>query len=425
MVLAVSSVACGSDGSSNDAHGGASSGGASSGGASFGGANAGGGRSGSAGSSAAGAAGASGADSTPLFVSLGFQHGCAITSAGGVKCWGQTDTGQLGDGQTMQASKAVPAPVDVVGLSSGMVAVTAGGHHSCALSKAGGVKCWGENNYGQLGNGSSEDSAVPVDVVGLAAGVVEVQAGSNHTCAKLEDGTLQCWGSNRWGDLGDGTGTMEATGDAKTPRAVPELGPVGSFSLAEGSTCAVTAAGSAQCWGNNNFGQLGTAGEEVALVPTQVVGLEAGVTQISVSGGFGCATTDQGTGKCWGRNTSTQLGNNTNQASLTPVDVLGLTNAKEIQAGYVHTCALLADATVKCWGSDENGQVGTNHTGNESTPFLIPGLSGVVQLSTSSSTNCVVLSSPATIKCWGTNSYGELGDDGGSKSRTPRTLPGF
>jgi alpha-tubulin suppressor-like RCC1 family protein len=379
----------------------------------------------SAGTSASGSAGAASAGSTPLFVSLGFQHGCAVTSAGGVKCWGQIGAGQLGDGKTSQPDQAVPAPVDVVGLSAGMVAIAAGGYHSCALSKAGGVKCWGRNSYGQLGNDSTENSAVPVDVVGLASGAVEIQAGINHTCAKLADGTLQCWGSNRWGELGDGTGSMSADSDAKTPRTLSALGPVGSFSLGEGSTCAVTSAGSAQCWGDNSSGQLGTGTQEDALTPAQVVGLEAGVAQISMSGSFACAVTMGGTAKCWGENTSSQLGDDTTQRALTPVDVLGLTNVKVIQAGYVHTCALTADATVKCWGSDENGQVGTDHTGNERTPFQVPSLSGVVQLSTHSSTNCVVLSSPATIKCWGTNSYGELGNDGGSKSRTPKTLPGF
>jgi alpha-tubulin suppressor-like RCC1 family protein len=361
---------------------------------------------------------------TQLYVSLGTQHGCAVTSAGGVKCWGLLDQGQLGNGTATPANEAVPAPVAVIGLDSAMVAVAAGGHHSCALGKDGGMKCWGENRFGQLGNDSTEDSSVPVEVVGLPAAVVEVQAGFDHTCAKLEDGTLWCWGGNRQGELGDGSGEALGTGDAHIPREVPGLGPVRAFSLGAMATCAVTQAGSAKCWGDNRNGKLGTGTTESALSPVQVVGLETGVTQISANGSCTCAVMDLGTAKCWGQNTSGQLGNATTEPSLVPVDVIGLSDATLIQVGYEHACALLADATVKCWGSDTRGELGS-HRDADNARVPGPGLSGVVQLSTAGLTNCTVLSSPATIECWGTNSYGELGDDRGSYSPTPRTLPGF
>lgn len=414
LSLLILVVGCGSDGSPNDDSDGASSGGASSGGASS-----------SGGSSAIdGAGGSSSAGNTPLFVGLGTWHGCAITSSGGVKCWGLVDKGALGHGISTPVGQAVSEPVAVTGLDSGMVAVTSGDYHSCALSEDGAVKCWGDNYFGQLGNDSKEGSAVPVDVVGLPSRVLEVRAGNGYTCAKVEDATLWCWGANRNGELGDGSGDSSGRGDAQTPREVPGLGAVRSFALGEGSTCAVTQDGSAKCWGKNNAGQLGVGTTEGALSPAQVVGLETGITGVSVGASFTCAITEEGTGKCWGQNTSGQLGNGSTEPSFVPVDVLELTDAEVIQAGYVHTCALLADSSVKCWGSDTNGQLGSHtDSNNEVTPGLE--LSGVVQLSTNGSSNCAVLSSPSTIQCWGSNSYGKLGNDAGGTYRTPRTLPGF
>jgi len=363
------------------------------------------------------------AGNTPLHVSLGLNHGCAVTSSGGVRCWGLPDEGQLGNGESQPEGEAVPEPVAATGLNSGMVAVAAGGYHSCALGKDGSVQCWGKNGFGQLGNDSSEDSAIPVAVSGLPA-AVEIQAGYGHTCARLEDDTLRCWGSNRWGELGDGSSDMSGQSDAHTPREVPGLGPVLSFALGVDNTCAVTRSGSAKCWGNNNSGQLGTGTTEAAPSPVQVVGLETGVTQIGVGSSVGCAVTAQGTAKCWGDNNRGQLGDKTTVRSLLPVDVSDLTDAVVIQPGYVHTCVLTTDASVKCWGDGSNGQLGS-HTDADNKSQPGPGLSGVVQLSSQGSSNCAVLSSPKTIQCWGSNSYGVLGTDGGGSARTPQTLPGF
>jgi alpha-tubulin suppressor-like RCC1 family protein len=235
-----------------------------------------------------------------------------------------------------------------------------------------------------------------------------------------------CWGGNRHGELGDGTANAAGQRDATTPREVPGLADVRSFVAGANMTCAVTGAGAALCWGDNTDGRLGDGTTANSPSPVQVVGLEASAAQISATGGSGCAVMDSGAIKCWGENEKAQLGSGSSSAmSLTPVDVVGVSDASFVQAGASHTCALLTGGTVKCWGSDTNGQVGTNHTGNEPTPFAVPGLTNVSQLSTHGSSNCVVLGSPSSIKCWGADFYGELGDGGGSYSRTPRTLPGF
>ncbi len=157
-------------------------------------------------------------------------------------------------------------PVDVSGLGSGVRAIAAGGH-SCALTSAGGVKCWGSNFAGQLGNGTNTDSNVPVDVSGLGSGISAIAAGGNHSCALTSAGAVKCWGFNIFGQLGDGTST-----DSNVPVDVSDLGS-GISAIAAGGihSCALTSAGGAKCWGNNSGGQLGDGSSQpFSTVPVDV-----------------------------------------------------------------------------------------------------------------------------------------------------------
>ncbi|MBI4401534.1 MAG: RCC1 repeat-containing protein, partial [Nitrospirae bacterium] len=146
-------------------------------------------------------------------IAAGRRHTCALTTAGGVKCWGNNHDSQLGDGTAIDRSN----PVDVAGLTSGVKAITAGWRHTCALTAAGGVKCWGKNHDGQLGDGTANNRSLPLDVVGLTGGVKAVAAGGQHTCA-LTPIYVKCWGDNEDGQLGDGTTT-------DTLAAKEEVGP--------------------------------------------------------------------------------------------------------------------------------------------------------------------------------------------------------
>jgi alpha-tubulin suppressor-like RCC1 family protein len=366
----------------------------------------------SAGSSSTRAPVAPAASSTASAVSAGDLHTCARTSAGGVKCWGNNDSGELGDGTTTDRH----TPVDVSGLGSGVAAVTAGKSqdYTCALTSAGGVKCWGNNDFGQLGDGTTRERRTPVDVSGLTSGVVAVAA-AGHTCALTSAGGVKCWGLNGEGELGDGTTT-----ERHTPVDVSGLtSGVAAISAGAGHhTCALTRAGGVKCWGNNDFGQLGNACRNPCTTPVDVSGLTSGVVAVSAGGFYTCALTSAGGAKCWGAITG----------GHTPVDVPGLTSGvAAISAGGQHTCALTSAGGVKCWGANTNGQLGDGTFRDRHTPVDVTGLTrGVAAISAGGQHTCA-LTSGGGVKCWGNNYSGQLGDNKtcGVVCSTPVQVVGF
>jgi alpha-tubulin suppressor-like RCC1 family protein len=234
-----------------------------------------------------------------------------------------------------------------------VASVTAGGSHTCVVTTAGGVKCWGLNDHGQLGNGSG-DELLPVDVPGLASGITAAAAGARHTCARTNSGGLKCWGANFNGALGDGTTTHRAA-----PVDVLGLSSgVEQVALGSDFTCALNASGGVKCWGLNSYGNLGDGTYAHRHSPTEVSGLGSGVVSISVGHMHACALTTAGAVKCWGG--ALGVGDFSAVAyGPAPVDVPELgTNVVAISAGGGFTCALKATGAVKCLGTSSNGQLG-------------------------------------------------------------------
>jgi len=353
-------------------------------------------------------------------VSTGGFHTCAVTSAGGVKCWGDNEEGQVADGTTTERD----SPVDVAGLTSGVAAVAAGRLHTCALTSAGGVKCWGDNEYGQLGDGTTLDRHTPVDVSGFPNGVAAVGAGGSHTCALTASGGVKCWGDNEYGQLGDGT-----TVDRNTPVSVSGFtSGVGAVAAGGFHTCALTASGGVECWGSNAYGGLGDGTTTDRYTPLDVFGLTSGVAAVAAGDFYTCAlTTSQGV-QCWGSNAHGELGDGTTEERHAPIDVRGLANGvTAVTVGQEHTCALTSVGGVKCWGYNDFGQLGDGTMKERHTPVNVRGLTrGVIAIAAGVDHTCA-LTSAGGVKCWGDNHDGQIGDNDacGTRCATPVQVPGF
>lgn len=348
-------------------------------------------------------------------IGAGGGHSCAVTSTGGAKCWGENDDGQLGNGSNVGSM----TPVDVTSLTSGVESISGGGSFTCALTTAGAVKCWGRNASGQLGDGTRTSRTTPVQVSGLAGGAAEISAGVSHACALLTNGAVKCWGNNSFGQLGDGTTSSSVT---NTP--VDADLPEGATAIATGSlfTCALTTVGGVKCWGDNVFGQLGDGTIEQRSLPAQVSGLTSGVGGIGAGGGgsFGhaCALLAAGGAMCWGNNEYGQLGDDRDcrnpEVCSIPIAVLDISeHLSAISGGSLFTCALTDGGAVKCWGHNDVGQLGDGLScgGLCGRPLNVIGLSsGVTAIATGSSHACASLA--AGIRCWGNNFDGQAGDGG-------------
>ena len=289
-------------------------------------------------------------------VVVGGYHACALLTDAIVKCWGNNQAGQLGDGTTTLR----PTPATVTGLSQ-VAQLTAGDGHTCALLKSGAVKCWGFNSAGQIGNGTTANALTPTLVPRLA-NVRQVVAGGIHTCARLADGTARCWGGNSSGQLGDGNRDgFAAPSVHSAPVVVLGLSSVVELSLGSGqsdSSCARLVDGSVNCWGMNGGGQLGDGTTTDRPTPTPVVGVTA-ASSISAGPGHGCARLTDGTVTCWGVNLFGQLGDGTTANHPTAAVVTGLAGVAAIAVGTGHSCAVKADGTLWCWGGNVTGQLGT------------------------------------------------------------------
>jgi len=366
-------------------------------------------------------------------IATGRLHACALTMEGAVRCWGYSDHGQIGNGAISDLGVAVPQPAQVTGLESGVQAISTYDDHTCAITASGGVKCWGADNFGQLGTGipytdsRPQLSAVPVDAKGLSS-VRQISVGALSACAVTESGALKCWGKNEAGLIGNGQ--RHIIGDLDAPDFLPPTDVVGlgsgvtEVSVGYTHACAVINGGALKCWGDNSYGELGLGEEKTSAVfaePQDVTAVGLNVAHVAAGWNATCVVMKDGTARCFGSDEKGQLGDGksgTLRKVTEPVAVVGLTAVTYVaRPGGDRTCAIAAGA-VKCMGF---GRIGQGDDPNFTSYVPVQSLDltsgwtavGVGGLGDGNrSFNCA-LSDQGAVRCWGDNSGGMLGDGKG------------
>lgn len=342
-------------------------------------------------------------------VVAGSSHSCAINGSGGVECWGSNASGQLGNGGTANSA----FPVQVSGLESGVKSISASYDHTCAVTAGGGVKCWGLGTSGRLGNGGSAVARTPVDVTGLTSGVMSVSAGESHTCVVTTAGGAKCWGLGSNGRLGNSSNSSSST-----PVDVTGLtSDVASIGVGRDFSCAVTVTGGARCWGYNAYGRLGNGSTTDRNYPVIPTGLSEGISAISGGSAHACALKTTGEAVCWGYGADGRLGNGKKSNVTTPVTVSGGADYASITVGGGYACATTKDGAAKCWGYNANGRLGDGTTTDRSVPTAVVGLDVNVSNIAAGTHACAIQAGNAF--CWGPGTSGQLGNGAFASSETP------
>lgn len=370
-----------------------------------------------AGDGAAGSGGSTVSAVPPLRgLVTGGSHACVIDSTDRAFCWGDDKFGQLG-GDAPTDSAIVPTLVPSL---TGVKVLAAGNFHTCAVASEG-TLCWGEGSQGQLGDGKSQDSKVPVKIAG-AAQLSLLTGGGDHTCGVGEPGgKVFCWGANT---------AFQSAGSDPTlvPTPVEQSDVSGATAVAAGAehSCAVDQTG-LRCWGANDKGQLGTGDTVASNVPVAVTGI-SGVKRVAANSRHTCATNQSDTLRCWGANAQGQIGNGSTNAAgqLTPTSVsfpVGVASVSAVAVGGSHTCAVAGGAGY-CWGSNVTGQLGDGTQDQRPTPTAITlaGSLTVTEIAAGAAFTCALVKGGTALTeiwCWGTNGSGQAGNSTGENQLKP------
>ena len=404
---------------------------------------------------------------TATAISAGLADTCAILDDYALKCWGSNGLGELGQGDTETRGDETGEMGDAlleIDLGGGTVfGVAVAGNHTCAVTSFDDVKCWGRNNFGQLGqgtnvaqgdNGGEMGVALASANLGTGRSAMAVSVGNDHSCALLDDLTMKCWGRNVWGQLGktqagntgDGAGEM---GDFLPAIDVGTQDAVTAVATGAAHTCALLDTGAVKCWGDNSSGKLGLgdtidrgdmAGQMGAVLPAVNLGTGRTATAIAAGGNHTCAILDTAAVKCWGENGSGQLGQgNTSDRgdgpgemgdNLAPIDLGAGRTATAIAAGAGHTCAILDDGEIKCWGQNGSGQLAQGDTAtrgdgpgemgdNLDSTDLFP---DAIAIAAGQLHTCALFAS-GIVFCWGQNVLGQLGHENTNNWETVASRP--
>ena len=378
-------------------------------------------------------------------VSAGTNYSLALKEDRSVYAWGSNNSGQLGNNSTENS----PIPVQVSGSNednflTSIVLLSAGDGHSLVLKEDRTVYAWGSNNRGQLGNYSTDDSDIPVQVyglngVGFLTNIISVSAGDEYSLALKQDGGVYAWGENEYGKLGNNsTENSYAPVKVKVLNGEEVLRDIVAISAGGYHSLALKRDGTVYAWGSHYSGQLGVGDDapvDYSSVAVQVKGLNgegvlANIVAISAGGGHSLALKENGTVYAWGSNYSGQLGNGLNANSNVPVQVYGLNgrgflkDIVAVSAGYEHSLALKRDGTVYAWGSNYNGRLGNNSTENIPVPVQVYDSNGrdfltnIVAIS-AGGVHSSVLKQGGSVYSWGSNNRGQLGNDSTEDSSVP------
>ncbi len=337
-------------------------------------------------------------------IGIGFGHTCALDRAGRAYCWGVNWHGELGTGVRRRLTRYL-APVAVIG-NHKFTELAVGGLHTCAVSDTGGTFCWGDNLQGQLGNGtsgSSEFLARPTPISDDPE-FGELAAGNGFSCGLTHQGQAHCWGANDSGQLG--IGSSSGMQDNRS-QPVPVQAEVVFSEVAAGGwhACGLTDAGVAYCWGGNNSGQVGRdhsrSEPSPGKVPTSIV-----FASLAAGGYHTCGLTADGTAYCWGDNMSGQLGDGTENNSHEPVQVSGGLKFTDLSLGSSHTCGISLSGDGYCWGSNWRGELGTGDLARKITPVPISGEVAFSITRAGSGSHTCALTPEGAAYCWGMGNLG-------------------
>jgi alpha-tubulin suppressor-like RCC1 family protein len=342
---------------------------------------------------------------------------CGLTSDNGVKCWGA----KAYTGYAAAANSAVPT--FVTGLSSGVKSLGSTGgtaNHLCVVTDAGAAKCWGDGDNGKLGNNGTADALTPVTPTGLGSGVASVATGTQNGCAVMTDGTLKCWGYNSNGQLGNGSTTT-----SNVPVTIAGATDVKKVVIGNSHICYLTNGGTVMCSGNNfqaEFGNGNRTSTTAFVASGGGVNGGAGITgvkDITASTYATCFVLNSGVTKCAGYDQYGEIGTGTVTSSIFTAPQTAIVSSASIASAATHICAVTSSSGAKCWGQGTSGRLGTNSVANSGAPTDVVGLTaGVLQVVAGAQHSCALMQSGG-VKCWGNNNNAQVGAVGISTSNIP------